>query len=98
MNRYGITIKEIRKYKNISQLELADGVRISNTYLSLIENGKKDPSDKLLKEICDFLEIPLYYLLFKSTNIKEIPKAKQKVFKDISPYIDSMFENIFLKE
>lgn len=52
--------KELRSrriIKNLSQKELADLAHIAPSYYSLIESGKAEPSNSVLKEICKVLEI-----------------------------------------
>ena len=52
--------KELRSHriiKNLSQKELANLVHIAPSYYSLIESGKADPSNQILKDICRVLEI-----------------------------------------
>ena len=52
--------KELRSrriIKNLSQKELAELAHIAPSYYSLIESGKADPSNQILKEICRVLEI-----------------------------------------
>ncbi len=45
-------IIELRKKQNWTQDEFAERMRISKNYVSLIENGKKIPSDRLISDIC----------------------------------------------
>jgi len=49
-------IKEYRYEKGWSQTEFAELLGIVRTYLSAIENGKKNPSIKLSKKICLLLK------------------------------------------
>lgn len=53
----GKNIKAIRKFKSITQSDLAKKIKISNTYLSLIENGKKNPSLEMVFSISEALEV-----------------------------------------
>jgi len=50
-NLNGSEIRKMRKAMKLSQIEFADRLHISNTYLSDIENDKKVPSDTLLSLI-----------------------------------------------
>lgn len=42
-----MTLKEIRKKKNIGLTDASKKIGITKTYLYLIENGKRNPSDKI---------------------------------------------------
>ena len=48
----GRAIKEIRKRKGLSQLDLSEATDISQTSLSQIESGNKRPNPSSLKKIC----------------------------------------------
>lgn len=45
-------IVELRKGRGWTQDEFAEKMGISKNYVSLIENGKKIPSDRLISDIC----------------------------------------------
>lgn len=45
-------IVQLRKSREWTQDEFAEKMGISKNYVSLIENGKKKPSDRLVSDIC----------------------------------------------
>ena len=59
MNSIGLQIKMYRKFKKISQFELAEKVGISQTYLSQLENNFKNPGLSLLVKIATELNVTL---------------------------------------
>ena len=59
----GDNIRKYRKKKNLTQKELGDIVKISNTYLSDMEIGRTNPSIKTLKRIAKGLGISYVDLL-----------------------------------
>lgn len=62
----GIIIKnERKKYKNQTLRKLASELKVTENYLSEVENFKSFPSEKLLKKLSAFFELD-----FK--NLKEI--------------------------
>lgn len=63
----GDNIRKYRKKKNLTQKELGDIIKISNTYLSDMEIGRTNPSIKTLKRIAKGLEIS-YVDLLKDTE------------------------------
>lgn len=68
LKQVGLNIVYYRKAKNLTQLELAEKVNISNTYLSQIECGlvKKFVSLPVLIDIANVLDIPISKLfIFK---------------------------------
>ncbi len=50
-------IKVLRKYKGMTQKELADNAGISRPYLTEIETGKKDGSIRAMKALADVLGV-----------------------------------------
>jgi len=58
-----IKIKKYRKEKGISQETLANMANIDRTYMTDIENAKRNLSIKVLERIANALEIELKQLL-----------------------------------
>lgn len=52
-------LKEVRKSRGISQMELADKVGISQTTLSMYETCRRDGSVRIAKAICKVLNCTL---------------------------------------
>ena len=75
----GNTIKFFRKEKKLSQIDLAQKCGITSTYLSLIENGKKEPTIALVKVIVEKLEIP---------------EGKKDFFNMVKPSIEKILQNL----
>ena len=61
-----LRIKELREEKNISQLELAKKLNLTQQSISLYEKGDREPSIDVLKSIANFFNVSLDYLLGKS--------------------------------
>ena len=61
-----LRIKELREEKNISQLELAKKLNLTQQSISLYEKGEREPSIDVLKNIANFFNVSLDYLLGKS--------------------------------
>ncbi|HIF26420.1 MAG TPA: XRE family transcriptional regulator [Micavibrio sp.] len=56
-------IKILRKYRGLTQAELAEAAELSRPYLTEIETGKKDGSVGALKSLALALDIPAGILL-----------------------------------
>jgi transcriptional regulator with XRE-family HTH domain len=57
MENIGLRLKSLRTAKGLSQRKLAAIADVSNATISLIENGRTDPSTGLLKRILDGLGV-----------------------------------------
>ncbi len=56
---YGKKVREIRRIQGVSQESLADLAGIDRTYISDIENGKRNVSIETIFKIADALETPV---------------------------------------
>ena len=59
----GNNIRRLRKEKGLRQIDLAIAVGIDSSYLSEIENKKRNPTILLLDNIATVLEVSLVELL-----------------------------------
>lgn len=53
----GIKLRDMRKKLNLSIYKVAKEIHITGNYLSLIERGKRSPSDEVLLNIASFYKI-----------------------------------------
>ena len=83
-------IKNSRLQLGFTQEDLAKKLDITTTYLSLIENAKRDPSSKLQRKISKHLRIPFYFLIL--TNMQDT--ATNKAEKEMSKMIKELYERI----
>ncbi|MCM1297721.1 MAG: helix-turn-helix transcriptional regulator [Muribaculaceae bacterium] len=49
----GLTVKDLRKTKGMSRMELANSAGISESYLKKIENGDRNPGLDIYQKIMD---------------------------------------------
>lgn len=62
-------LRLIRAYHDMSQTQLCAELGISNSYLSEIESGKKQPSIDLLEKYSGRFNVPVSSLLFFSESL-----------------------------
>lgn len=55
----GDLLREWRRHRRLSQLDLASGADISTRHLSFMESGRAQPSRDMILRLCEYLEIPL---------------------------------------
>jgi transcriptional regulator with XRE-family HTH domain len=63
-------LKEYRKLRKISQLELAEECESAQTYISELEKGKKSPSLIMVERIAAALGIEAVYLFKKEPPVE----------------------------
>lgn len=58
-----IGLKMIRKKRNLNQQKVAMDLNISREALSYYENGKREPSLRLLVQMSDYFNVSINYLI-----------------------------------
>lgn len=91
----GEAISDVRKRKCIKQKVLARRCEISQTYLSQIENNRRDPNLSTLKKISKVLEVPLPIIFFLSLTDEDIPEQKKEAFSYLSPSVKAFVQEFF---
>lgn len=83
----GKNIKKFRKERGYDQLELAEKLDISNSYLSKIENGKTVPSFAMLERFAEFFNKDRSYFFIDEEEISQFSDPeKQLLFeRNLSP-------------
>lgn len=71
-------LKQIRVFHDMKQVELAQELNISKSYLSEIESGRKSVSMDLLQKYATVFSVPASSLLVFSENI-DAAKASDKL-------------------
>ncbi len=75
-NILGMRIKNLRETANLTQLDLAAQLNVSNTTLSQYESGQRVPSDDIKIKIAEFFNVSVDYLLGKvDKKIKATPEV-----------------------
>lgn len=77
----GKNIKLYRTIVGLKQKELAQMVEVKESYLSSIENDKKEPSLSLLKKISKALNIPLSMLFWEDVDSLNTNSPEDKIKK-----------------
>lgn len=87
---------ELRQTKGLKQKELAEKCKITQAYLSQIENDKKEPNLSTLKTISEILDIPLPLIFFLAIDEKDFPERKKEAFEILRPLIKNLITDFFI--
>lgn len=63
LKKLGKRIVQLRERKNLKQVELASDLNMEDSSLRRIENGRTNPTIKMLRKICKELDVTLSELL-----------------------------------
>lgn len=66
MSEFYKIFKELRVQHNLTQVELANKLKISKSAISMYETGNREPDFETLENIADFFNVDMNYLLGKT--------------------------------
>jgi len=92
----GKAIKNLRQQKGFKQTDFAVKCGLSQSYLSSIEKGTKEPTLTILKKIAEALSIPMPVLVFFSLDVEDISESKQDAYKILEPSIKGLIKDVFI--
>lgn len=61
-------LKDLRKLKGLSQVELAEGLHVSKSLIGAYETGDRKPSYEALENIADYFNVDIDYLMGRETG------------------------------
>ncbi len=61
--RFGRKLQHLRKKKGMKQIDLAVHTGLARTYISMLENGRKEPCLRALEELATALEMKPWELI-----------------------------------
>lgn len=71
------TLKELRESRNMTQEESAREFEITKEYLSMLERGERNPSDKLKEKMANSYNVSMYYIFLACTETKRLVTKKK---------------------
>lgn len=80
----GQKLKALRKKNNKSLRQVQKQTGISNSYLSELENDRKEnPSMDILKKLADLYEVDLSYFVASENTINSLSQDEKEFFEEI---------------
>lgn len=68
----GKAIKDIRVMLELTQMEAVKKIKCSQTFLSQIENGQKEPSHDMIRRIAKAYRVPLVVFMSMGAEISDV--------------------------
>lgn len=93
--RVGRLLKMIRKSKDMKLSELSELSGVSVPMISLMENGKRGSSKRIVERVCRAFNIPYEVVMFRSMNISEMEFGASERFNEIQPHINQILDEVF---
>ena|SRR5665213_2692424 len=87
----GKTIRKLRKAAGMDQKQFASALELSNSLISLIETGQREPSLSQLKKISRVLGVPVSILVFdpdqEFASGLNVPKEEVRSIHDLMIHV-----------
>jgi len=94
--KLGYAFREMRlkKFPNREkkQFEIAAEAGISQTFLSQIEGGSKEPSIPVIKSLCKVYDVPPAILFWMAMEPNDVKKGKRSVYKAVKHIVDNIVD------
>jgi transcriptional regulator with XRE-family HTH domain len=68
MSKFSDRLKEIRKTRNLTQKQVAEGIGISENQYQFYEYDKREPTISSFERLCTYFNVSADYLLGLSDN------------------------------
>lgn len=94
----GQKLKELRKQDSLKQGVVAKALGISQTYLSQVESGKRNPSTSLLDRIAAYYSMPLPVLIWAALTEDDVTPDKREFYKSVKPTVDAIVKELFVRK
>lgn len=90
------SLVDLRVKKKIKQNAAAKLIGISQTYLSQVESGKKDPSTEMLKKIAAVYDMPVSVIFFMAMSEEDFAEDKRALFLMAKPIMEGLINQLIL--
>lgn len=88
----GESLRRIRFEKNMKQTDVAAKAKITQTYLSQLEKGRKEPSQSVIAKLSKVYNVPAGVIMFYAMEEKDVQKNKLEHFRKLKPVIDELIK------
>ncbi|QWG33335.1 helix-turn-helix domain-containing protein [Bacillus mycoides] len=92
MKTFGNILRDLRKEKKITQKELAQTLKLSESTIGMYERNERQPDYDTLNQIANYFEVTTDYLLGRAVSYKK--DTSEDIFND--PKLGLWFKDIKL--
>ena len=99
------TLRLLRVFHDMKQIELADKIGVSKSYVSEIENGNRTPSMDVIQRYSEAFKVPVSSIMFFAENLEGArlgkgvaANAKKAIAKKIVSFLQLIEERTALDD
>lgn len=89
------SLKSIRKRYGFTQSYICSILKVTQTYYSLVENGKRSASIDFMTRLGAIYGLPVAVLVWGSITPESVRKDRKAVFEELKPVLDRLIEGIY---
>ncbi|AJD49742.1 helix-turn-helix domain-containing protein [Isoalcanivorax pacificus W11-5] len=90
---FGTAIKTCREAKGLSRAKLAEDCLLSPSYITLLEQNKRDPNLSVVNKISKALDIPPSILIFLATDKENFESFDKELAEKLSLITLKLIQN-----
>jgi transcriptional regulator with XRE-family HTH domain len=92
----GDILIRLREQRNLTQEELARELGISASYLSLLENGKRPATRRVLRTLANYLRVPAAYVVLQDLRLEGLSERHRAIVKELRcELVEPAFRSLF---
>lgn len=91
-----LALRKVRFEKGLKQSDVAKKIKVSPSFLSQLENGKRNPSQKMTEKLCKVYGVPLIVMAWYGMEEKDVQPKKKEAFNLLKAPLDNLISE-FLK-
>jgi transcriptional regulator with XRE-family HTH domain len=93
----GTILRTLREKRNLTQMDVMRKLKVSQTYISQLENGKREPSLPMLRRFGKLYKLPPQIIQVMAMEESDVPKQNKALYVQLKPVIDDMIEQLIAK-
>ena len=91
----GKVIKRLLHQRGETQMNLANGIGVSQKTISCIITGKSNPRPETMGMICEYFGVPLSVILFMGVERDDIRQDRRAMFDKVWPAVSNLMSDLF---
>tara|TARA_R110000772_G_scaffold35637_6_gene85829 strand:+ start:456 stop:761 length:306 start_codon:yes stop_codon:yes gene_type:complete len=91
----GKGLSTIRRFRNMTQSDLAKKINSTQEYISKIEAEIHTPQKDMIKKIADALDVSPILIVWFGVTEKDIANDKVELYRTLKPTIDKLLNSLF---
>lgn len=93
-NNFPEALKKLRAKRGLTQADLAEGLGVAKSTISMYEVGAREPDFEMLETIADYFNVDLMYLIRPQIAEEKAPTLTKKDERDIARDLEKIMAQL----